>query len=106
MKEIRICIWTKEKEIEKCINILDSVLTALFDTEDIVITTDEVNNNIGGKLDDFLKEENIEISKLKLIENLCKTTVKTFNPSSGNNAYSAGRCITAEQVLNIINESE
>lgn len=42
MKEIRIYVRTKEKEIEKCIKILDPVLTVLFDTEDIVITTDEV----------------------------------------------------------------
>lgn len=45
MKEIRIYVRTKEKEIEKCINILDPVLTALFDTEDIVITTDEVQED-------------------------------------------------------------
>ncbi len=64
------------------------------------------NNHIGSNFNNFLKEENIKISKLKLIENLCTTTINTFNPSSGNNAYSAGRCITAEQILNIINENE
>lgn len=52
------------------------------------------------------KNIDIKISKLKLIENLCKTTINTFNPSSGNNAFSAGRCITAEQILNIINGNE
>ena len=64
------------------------------------------NNHIGSNFNNSLKEENIKISKLKLIENLCKTTINTFNPSSGYNAYSAGRCITAEQILNIINEKE
>ena len=44
MKEIRIYVRTGKKEIEKCIDILDPVLTALFSTEDIVITTDEVED--------------------------------------------------------------
>lgn len=64
------------------------------------------NNHIGSNFDNFLKEKNIKISKLKLIENLCKTTINTFNPYNRNNPYSVGRCITAEQILNIINENE
>lgn len=41
MKEIRIYVRTEEDEIEKCLNILHPVLEALFESEDIVITTDE-----------------------------------------------------------------
>ena len=41
---------------------------------------------------------------LEKIEKLCKETREAFNKTSGNNPYSAGRCITAEQVLMLINE--
>lgn len=41
---------------------------------------------------------------LEKIEKLCKETREAFNKTSGNNPYSVGRCITAEQVLMLINE--
>lgn len=44
MKEVRIYVQTEEKEIEKCIAVLDPVLVGLFNTEDIVITIDEVKD--------------------------------------------------------------
>lgn len=40
--------------------------------------------------------------KLKEIEEYCIGTLETFNNSSGINAYSAGRCIEAEAILQII----
>lgn len=45
MKEIRIYVRTEEEdEIEKCLNVLYPVLEALFESEDIIITTGEVED--------------------------------------------------------------
>ena len=42
--------------------------------------------------------------KLKKIKDLCERTIKHFNPDSGTNPYSAGRCMTAEQILEVFKD--
>lgn len=43
MKAIRVYIETEEQKIDKCLEMLDMVLTKLFHTEDIVFTVDICN---------------------------------------------------------------
>lgn len=44
--------------------------------------------------------------KLKKIKSACSETINTMNCSSGDNAYSGGRCVEAEKVLKIIQGAE
>lgn len=54
--------------------------------------------------EDDWKTDNKDSEKLKKVVDLCKRTIKHFNPDSGTNMYSAGRCITAEQILEVIKD--
>ena len=44
--------------------------------------------------------------KLKKIKDRCNETLELMNKDSGTNAYARGRCIEAENILQIIDEVE
>ena len=47
-----------------------------------------------------------EAELIELIRQVCEETIKSNNPDSGTNPYAAGRCITAENILDLIQENE
>ena len=47
-----------------------------------------------------------EAELIELIRQVCEETIKSNNPYSGTNPYASGRCITAENILDLIQENE
>lgn len=43
---------------------------------------------------------------IELIKQVCEETIKSNNPDCGTNLYAMGRCITAENILDLIKEKE
>jgi hypothetical protein len=55
--------------------------------------------------EDAWETDNKDSEKLKKVVNICKRTISHFNSDCGSSPYAAGRCITAEQILELL-ESE
>lgn len=47
-----------------------------------------------------------EAELIELIRQVCEETIKSNNPYCGSSPYAMGRCITAENILDLIQENE